>query len=56
MKAKAHADGDQMLARMNANMKTMQEKADADRKADREYLKEMMKATQLRMDANTKAM
>jgi hypothetical protein len=34
-----------MLARMNANMKTMQEKADTNRKANRENLKEMMKAS-----------
>jgi myosin heavy subunit len=45
-----------MLVRMNANMNTMQEKADADRKADREDLKELMNAIQERMDANTKAM
>jgi hypothetical protein len=35
MKAEADGDREQMLARMNASMKTMQEKADADRKADR---------------------
>jgi hypothetical protein len=46
--AKAEADREQMLARMSANMKTMQEKADADRKEDREELKGIM-------DANTKS-
>jgi hypothetical protein len=46
--AKADADREQMLARMSVNMKTMQEKADADRKADREELKGLM-------DANTKS-
>jgi hypothetical protein len=40
-----------MLVEMNANMKAMQEKADADRKAYREDLKEMTNTTQERMDA-----
>jgi hypothetical protein len=46
------AGQEEMLVRMqeimNANMKTMQDKADANRKADQQDLKE-------RMDANTKA-
>jgi hypothetical protein len=44
--AKAEADREQMLARMNANMKTTQENSDADRKADREELKRVMNDTQ----------
>jgi hypothetical protein len=39
MKANADADREQMLARMSAYMKTMQEKSYADKKADRENLK-----------------
>jgi hypothetical protein len=37
-------------------LKAMQVKADTDRKADREYVKEMMNDSQERMDANTKSM
>jgi hypothetical protein len=40
---------------MKANMKNLQEKADADRRADRANINEMMKATQERMEANAKA-
>jgi hypothetical protein len=56
LKQEIRADGEQMLAKMDANqarMKVMQEqmdayqaKTDADREADRENLQEMMKAIQ----------
>jgi hypothetical protein len=55
VQAKAEANQEEMLARMeekmNANMKTMQEKPDTTRKADREELKGMINAFQEKMDA-----
>jgi hypothetical protein len=46
----------QMMECLLAKMDPNQAETKADRKSDRENIKEMMKATQEMMDANTKAM